>query len=470
MRRHSDSGHEGRWDTLPAEAWAAARRGRHAQALRMCRAAVSAFERRGQWIDAARTSLTLARLHLERGNLEGALAACGAAETSGRTAEDAGVMAAAKLWRAWSRADGGAYAEAMALAQEVARESTGGPRHEAWLTAAWGVEAACAIRQRTPEVVPQREPATWSLPDCALGRPLVLAAWAVRIEWLVAAGQLFKAGCAVAALRQSPADGDAAIPLEAAVAHVRVVVATGDASLVAPAVAEALRLADAGHQPWARLRILALWRDMAGEMRASEAGALRSRVRRIGARAPAGWQDAVSERGGVSPEVRSVPSPRPKPQQAGGRQIAGLIGESHAMRALRTDIIRAARTAFPVLIEGETGTGKELVARGLHALSARASAPFRDLYCAALTDVLIDAELFGHARGASTGAVTGRTGLIEDASGGTLFLDEVADLSPRAQAKLQRVFQEQEVRRVGETQVRPVDLRLIAACNRALDV
>jgi transcriptional regulator with PAS, ATPase and Fis domain len=110
------------------------------------------------------------------------------------------------------------------------------------------------------------------------------------------------------------------------------------------------------------------------------------------------------------------------------------------------------------------------VARGLHALSPRSAAAFRGLNCAALADELVDAELFGHARGAFTGAVAGRAGLIEEASGGTLFLDEIAELSLRAQAKLLRAFQEQEVRRVGEGRTRPVDVRFVAACNRSLDL
>ncbi len=139
------------------------------------------------------------------------------------------------------------------------------------------------------------------------------------------------------------------------------------------------------------------------------------------------------------------------------------------MARLREEIARAARMSFPVLIEGETGSGKELVARGLHALGLRSAAAFLDLNCAALADDLVDAELFGHAKGAFTGAVGCRAGLFEQASGGTLFLDEVADLAPRVQAKLLRALQQQEVRRVGEGRSRPVDVRIVAACNRPLD-
>jgi DNA-binding NtrC family response regulator len=123
---------------------------------------------------------------------------------------------------------------------------------------------------------------------------------------------------------------------------------------------------------------------------------------------------------------------------------------------------------FPVLIEGESGTGKELVARALHRLSPRRDRRFVAVNCAALTDDLVEAELFGHTRGAFTGAVGARTGLFEEASGGTLFLDEVSELSPRAQAKLLRVLQEHEIRRLGENAPRRVDVRVVAATNLPL--
>jgi len=152
-----------------------------------------------------------------------------------------------------------------------------------------------------------------------------------------------------------------------------------------------------------------------------------------------------------------------------GEALAGeLLGVSPAMRALRDAVARAAGSAFPVLIEGESGTGKELVARAVHRLSARRDRRWAAVNCAALTDELLEAELFGHVRGAFTGAVGPRVGLLEDAHEGTLFLDEVAELSPRAQAKLLRVLQEGEIRRVGENSARRVDVRLVSATNRSL--
>jgi transcriptional regulator with GAF, ATPase, and Fis domain len=145
-----------------------------------------------------------------------------------------------------------------------------------------------------------------------------------------------------------------------------------------------------------------------------------------------------------------------------------ILGGSAAIAATREAIARAAATTFPVLVDGESGTGKELVARALHRLSARRDRRFCAINCAALTDELVEAELFGYARGAFTGAVGARAGLFEEAHAGTLFLDEVGELSPRGQAKLLRVLQEREIRRLGENGPRPIDVRIIAATNHSL--
>jgi two-component system response regulator HydG len=146
--------------------------------------------------------------------------------------------------------------------------------------------------------------------------------------------------------------------------------------------------------------------------------------------------------------------------------VPELIGVSDAMTDVRKAIVRAAAAPFAVLIEGESGVGKELAARAVHHLSPRRERRFCDVNCAALPEELLESELFGHARGAFSGAVADRAGLFEEADGGTLFLDEVADLSPRAQAKLLRAIQQQEVRRVGESFSRKIDVRLVAAANR----
>lgn len=149
--------------------------------------------------------------------------------------------------------------------------------------------------------------------------------------------------------------------------------------------------------------------------------------------------------------------------------VPELIGQSAAMEQVRQAVLRAASSPFAVLIEGESGSGKELVARAVHAASIRRSRRFCALNCAALADDLVEAELFGHTRGAFTGAVAERLGLFEECQGGTLFLDEVAELSARVQAKLLRTLQEGEVRRIGETVTRKVDARIVAATNRPLE-
>jgi two-component system, NtrC family, nitrogen regulation response regulator NtrX len=145
-----------------------------------------------------------------------------------------------------------------------------------------------------------------------------------------------------------------------------------------------------------------------------------------------------------------------------------MVGESHAIRQLREQIAMAAPTNGRVLIYGENGTGKELVARSVHALSRRRSGPFIEVNCAAIPEELIESELFGHVKGAFTGAVSDRRGRFEAADGGTIFLDEIADMSLKTQAKVLRVLQEQVVDPVGGTQSVRVDVRVLAATNKDL--
>ncbi len=146
----------------------------------------------------------------------------------------------------------------------------------------------------------------------------------------------------------------------------------------------------------------------------------------------------------------------------------GIIGRCGPMQDLFGKIRKVAPTDSNVLIQGESGTGKELVARALHNLSRRAKAPMISVNCAAIPETLIESELFGHEKGAFTGASAGRAGLVEAADGGTLFLDEIGELPLEAQARLLRVLQEGEIRRVGSTQSQKVDVRLIAATHRDL--
>jgi two-component system response regulator HydG len=149
-------------------------------------------------------------------------------------------------------------------------------------------------------------------------------------------------------------------------------------------------------------------------------------------------------------------------------KFENIIGRSAAVRAVLGRILRVASTDATVLITGESGTGKELVARAIHANSKRSEKPFIPVNCAAITETLLESELFGHARGAFTGAVAARKGLFEEAQGGTFFFDEIAETSMQFQAKLLRLLELHEVRRVGENNPIQVDVRVIAATNRDL--
>ncbi|MDY7224919.1 sigma-54-dependent Fis family transcriptional regulator [Hyalangium rubrum] len=147
---------------------------------------------------------------------------------------------------------------------------------------------------------------------------------------------------------------------------------------------------------------------------------------------------------------------------------SGLVARSQGMRRVLELARRVAQVDSTVLITGESGVGKERVARLIHESSTRASGPFLAINCAALTETLLESELFGHARGAFTGAVRDRPGLLEAASGGTLFLDEVGELPPSVQVKLLRALQERQIRRVGENRDRPIRVRVLAATNQEL--
>jgi formate hydrogenlyase transcriptional activator len=155
-------------------------------------------------------------------------------------------------------------------------------------------------------------------------------------------------------------------------------------------------------------------------------------------------------------------------QDRGPRRFEQIIGNSPALESVLEQVEQVAPTDSTVLIEGETGTGKELIARALHNLSARCGRPFIKLNCAAIPFDLLESELFGHEKGAFTGAIAQKTGRFELADKGTLFLDEVGDIPPALQPKLLRVLQEQEFERLGSTRTHRVDVRLVAATNRNL--
>lgn len=156
------------------------------------------------------------------------------------------------------------------------------------------------------------------------------------------------------------------------------------------------------------------------------------------------------------------------PASSNGGPLASMVGDSPAMRALRARIARAAPTSETILIAGESGTGKELVARAVHAASTRAGTPLVGLNCPVLSAQLMESELFGHERGAFTGADAPRTGRFELADGGTILLDEISEIDLSLQAKLLRVLQERNFERVGSSETRQIDVRVLATTNRDL--
>jgi len=146
----------------------------------------------------------------------------------------------------------------------------------------------------------------------------------------------------------------------------------------------------------------------------------------------------------------------------------GIVGNSRPIQDLCAHIARISNNSATVLIQGETGTGKELVAQAIHKLSSRSKCPFVPIDCGAISEGLLESELFGSKRGSFTGAIADRPGVFEAAHTGTLFLDEISNMNLAMQAKLLRVLQEKEIRRIGETRNRPVDVRLVAASNANL--
>jgi two-component system, NtrC family, response regulator AtoC len=162
-----------------------------------------------------------------------------------------------------------------------------------------------------------------------------------------------------------------------------------------------------------------------------------------------------------------------RPEEDKNREKTGktmpIIGQTTGMVEVYKAIARVAQTDSTVLITGESGTGKELVARAIHDNSPRATKPFVAVNCGALTDTLLESELFGHVKGAFTGAASSHRGIFESATGGTVFLDEISETSPAFQVKLLRVLQQRTIRPVGSSDERPIDVRVIAATNRSVE-
>ncbi len=178
--------------------------------------------------------------------------------------------------------------------------------------------------------------------------------------------------------------------------------------------------------------------------------------------------DAESESGAVRPHSAAQTRNRRTRRAPASIAVTPIIGRSEGIRRVCNIIDRVAHSEARVLITGENGTGKELVARSLHAKSARAAAPFVEVNCAAIPSELIESELFGHERGAFTSAVKQRKGKFEQADGGTLFMDEIGDMSLSAQAKVLRALQEKRISRVGSDRDIDVDVRVVAATNKNL--
>jgi transcriptional regulator with PAS, ATPase and Fis domain len=175
---------------------------------------------------------------------------------------------------------------------------------------------------------------------------------------------------------------------------------------------------------------------------------------------------ALMDRGASSDAARAASCANARRRRA--PVLAEIVGQSPALASIRDTVASIAPRRCTVLLQGETGTGKEMVARHLHVMSDRATAPFVPVDCSGLTESLFESQLFGHAKGAFTGAVRDSLGFVRAADGGTLFLDEVGELPLTVQAKLLRVVQERAVVPVGETKPRPVDVRIVCATHRDL--
>jgi DNA-binding NtrC family response regulator len=442
------------------------RAGRHAAAERLLRDVAAALARRQAREPCARVLVDLGRLLLVRGRADAARRAFADAREAAGAARVAGVGIEAALWEAGALTDAARLDDAGRLLESIERPRDLDAPHRAWADACevrlalWRGELAAV-----EGCIPAREPQA----------DAVVAAWieSTAVRALLASQRRFEAGrraCDASALAGYATSAHA----RAIVERARLLVhgEAGDLEGAAACLDRLRRAAREARTPLASARGTLAWVELLRRAGLDgQAGPAWRALRRTATAAPPLLRQAIERalprrtppQQAPARVRRSPPAPPPPPSP-----VPEIAGPSAALGELRRAIVRAAAAPFAVLIEGESGAGKELVARAIHRLSARGGRRFCDLNCAALPDELVEAELFGHARGAFTGAPGDRPGLFEEASGGTLFLDEVSELSGRAQAKLLRVIQQQEVRRLGETQMRPIDVRVVAAANRSM--
>ena len=437
------------------------RAGRHAAAERLLRDVAAALTRRHAFEPCAHVQIELGRLLLARGRAAAAQRVFADAATAGAAARAEPTALEATLWEVAALTDAGDLDGAEARARRCAASPLS-PRHCAWAQSCFARVALWRGDVDTAE---------GHLPDAVQDDDPIVRAWieATAVRVLVARREVFDAGRRLAAARVSLADTSdphALAILETA--RLRVLCEAGDLDASAACLEMVARHARAARTPLQLLRARLVWQALLRRCgREREADTVVRRLRGMARAAPALLRRAIGGLPGNGPRADRPAAAAPALESA-PMLVPELAGESRPLDDLRGAIARAAAAPFAVLIEGESGVGKELVARAIHRLSPRAAGRFCDVNCAALPDDLVEGELFGHARGAFTGAVGDRAGLFEDASGGTLFLDEVSELSPRAQAKLLRVLQQHEVRRLGETASRPIDVRVVAAANRPM--
>jgi DNA-binding NtrC family response regulator len=439
------------------------RQGRHAAAERLLRDVAAALARRQAKEPGARVSIELGRLLLARGRAGDAQRVFADARMAAAESGSAPLALTASLWEVGALTDAARLEDAGARARSVESTPALDARFRAWTR-------ACFVRLALWRA--DRADAEAHLPACETQDDPAVAAWieSMAVRALLLGGHVFEAGRRASEARRLPGlDTSPQARAVLARLELRVATAAGDFDTAALCLTAVRRHAREARMPLEVARATIVW---IGALRRAglerDAATLAHRLRRTAAVAPPLLRLAIDRAMVVASPPAKAETLRREPATAALTLVPELVGASAVLEELRRSIVRAAAAPFAVLVEGESGAGKELVARAIHRLGPRAARRFCDVNCAALPDDLVEAELFGHARGAYTGAPGDRAGLFEEANGGTLFLDEVSELSGRAQAKLLRVIQQQEVRRLGETATRPIDVRIVAAANRSM--